>query len=382
MKFKPLLLILFLFSLFSCKDKELKIDKEKTSDNIEKTEKKAPKLQINESELTLNLTQANRLSKLPLHCLQNQYPNKLSQVLSDSVDLGTPKELHPAFYGCFDWASSVQGHWALVRLLKDFPDLESADSIRKIVKQNISKNNIQKEINYFKREQEYSFERMYGWSWLLKLQSELDSWDDKDGKVMSANLRPLSDYIVDKYMDFLPKLNYPLRTGMRDNSAFGMSFTYDYAKQTNNDGLTKLIEDTARKLYLKDKNAPIEWEPDGFDLFSPTLEEINLMQKILPRDEFIFWVDDFLPQLRSTKFDMKPIEITNQTDEYLAHLDGLNFSRACVFYRLAKEMPNEYGHLKALGDIHLAKSLSKITDRNYEGRYWLASFSLYALLER
>src|SRR5690606_28288340 len=153
------------------------------------------------------------------------------------------------------------GHWSLVKLLKDYPDLENGDSILTRIKENISKQNIKKEINYFKREQEYSFERMYGWSWLLKLQSELDSWDTPEGKQLSANLKPLSEFIVSRYIEFLPKLNYPLRVGMHGNSAFGMSFAYDYAKQSGNEELKTVIDQTARRLYLKDKNCPIDWEP-------------------------------------------------------------------------------------------------------------------------
>ncbi len=374
------LLGFFIFFLTSCKKGEVK--PEKKTETTEVTETKTNEKAVPESEVSLDPVQANRLAKLPFGCIQNQFPNKTAQVLSDSADLGTPKSLHPAFYGCFDWHSSVHGHWSLVKLLKDFPNLENRDSILTRIKENISKQNIQKEINYFKREQEYSFERMYGWSWLLKLQSELDSWDSDEGRQLSSNLKPLSDFIVSRYIEFLPKLNYPLRVGMHGNSAFGMGFAWDYAKQSGNEELRLTIDEAARRLYLKDKKCPIEWEPDGFDFFSPCLEVIDLMQRVLPRDEFTFWIDDFMPDLKSKKFKLEPAVVTDRTDGHLVHLDGLNFSRAWVLYRLAKEMPNEYGHLKALGDKHLAYSLPIITDGSYEGEHWLASFALYALSER
>ncbi|MGB6094131.1 MAG: DUF2891 domain-containing protein [Moheibacter sp.] len=380
MSIRPLLFGLLVFFIFSCKKGEVKPEKETKTTEVADT--KTVNNTIPESEVSLNLVQANRLAELPFRCFQNQYPNKTGQVLSDSADLGTPKSLHPAFYVCFDWHSSVHGHWSLVKLLKDYPDLENRDSILIRIKENISKQNIQKEINYFNRKQEYSFERMYGWSWLLKLQSELDSWDTPEGKQLSANLKPLSDFIVGRYIEFLPKLNYPLRVGMHGNSAFGMTFAYDYAQQSGNEELKTVIDQTARRLYLKDKNCPIEWEPDGFDFFSPCLEEIDLMLRVLPRDEFIFWIDDFIPKLKTKKFNLKPADVTDRTDGHLVHLDGLNFSRAWVLYRLAKEMPNEYGHLKALADKHLAHSLPMITDGSYEGEHWLASFALYALSER
>lgn len=337
---------------------------------------------IDESQLALDLNQANRLASLAFKCMQTEYPNKTGQVLRDSLDLGTPKAMHPAFYGCFDWHSSVHGHWSLVKLIKDFPELEQHDSILVRLKENLTAKNIQKEILYFQRDQEYAFERMYGWTWLLQLQMELDSWETPDGQSMAKNLQPLSDLIVQRYLEFLPKLNYPIRVGTHGNSAFGMGFAHDYAKQTKNENLQKVIETTARNLYLKDKNCPIGWEPDGFDFLSPCLEEVALMLRILPRDEFSFWIADFMPELKSTKFSMKVAEVSDRTDGHLVHLDGLNFSRAWVLYSLAKVNPIEYGHLKAEGDKHLMHSLPSIVDGSYEGEHWLGSFALYALSKR
>ncbi len=340
------------------------------------------KKSVPEEAVTLDLIQANRLAGLPLKCMQVEYPNKTGQVLNDSADLGTPKQLHPAFYGCFDWHSSVHGHWSLVKLLKDFPELEHRDSIILQLEQNISKQNIQGEMVYFNREQEYSYERMYGWTWLLKLQEELDTWNSDEGKEMAQNLQPLTDLLISRYIEFLPKLNYPIRVGTHTNSAFGMSFAYDYAVHAKNAELKSIITQTARKLYLKDKNCPISWEPDGFDFLSPCLEEVTLMQRILPRDEFLFWINDFLPQLKNRNFSMEVAKVSDREDGHLVHLDGLNFSRAWVFYKLADELPGEYGHLKQEGDKHLAYSLLSITDGSYEGEHWLASFALYALSER
>lgn len=378
MKSKFILISFLVLISFSCKEKE----KTQTGDNKTTKVEEVVKEKIAVELVSLDLAQANRLASLPLKCMQNEYPNKTGQVLSDSADLGSPKALHPAFYGCFDWHSSVHGHWSLVKLLKDFSELEHRDSILKQLNENLSKKNIQQEINYFNRQQEYSFERMYGWTWLLKLQSELNTWDDESGQKLAQNLQPLSDLIVNRYIEFLPKLNYPIRVGTHGNSAFGMSFAYDYAKLSKNKELLDAIEATARRLYLKDKSCPITWEPDGFDFLSPCLEEVDLMLRILPRDEFSFWLAEFLPELKDPKFSMKVAEVSDRTDGHLVHLDGLNFSRAWVFYRLAKANPNEYGHLKAEGDKHLAASLPSIVDGSYEGEHWLASFALYALSER
>src|SRR5690606_16240373 len=178
---------------------------------------------------------------------------------------------------------------------------------------NLSKENIQAEINYFNREQEYAYERMYGWTWLLKLQEELDNWNTTEGKEMAGNLRPLTDLLIDRYIEFLPKLNYPLRVGTHTNSAFGMSFAYNYAIYSKNEKLKNSIEENAKRLYLKDENCPIAWEPDGMDFLSPCLEEVTLMQRILPETEFLQWLDSFLPQLKNKDFDLEVGKVSDRT---------------------------------------------------------------------
>lgn len=337
---------------------------------------------LDDSKVNLDLAQANRLAGLPFKCLQTEYPNKTSQVLDTKEDLGSPRELHPAFYGCFDWHSSVHGHWSLVKLLKDFPELNNREEILEKLKQNITEENIQGEIAYFNRKQEYSFSRTYGWTWLLKLQMELNTWQNEDAQQMAKNLQPLTDVLVSRYQEFLPKLLYPIRVGTHNNSAFGMSFAYDYAIHAKNQNLKSSIEEAAKRLYSNDKNCPISWEPDGFDFLSPCLEEVSLMQRILSSEELNSWLDVFLPELKTKEFELEVAKVSDREDGHLIHLDGLNFSRAWVFYRLAKQFPEKYGHLKQLGDVHLAHSLPSIVDGSYEGEHWLASFALYAMSER
>lgn len=337
---------------------------------------------LDDSKVNLDLSQANRLASLPFKCLQTEYPNKTSQVLDTKEDLGSPRELHPAFYGCFDWHSSVHGHWSLVKLLKDFPELNNREEILEKLKQNITEENIQGEIAYFNRKQEYSFSRTYGWTWLLKLQMELNTWQNEDAQQMAKNLQPLTDVLVSRYQEFLPKLLYPIRVGTHNNSAFGMSFAYDYAIHAKNQNLKSSIEEAAKRLYSNDKNCPISWEPDGFDFLSPCLEEVSLMQRILSPEELNSWLDVFLPELKTKEFELEVAKVSDREDGHLVHLDGLNFSRAWVFYRLAKQFPEKYGHLKQLGDVHLAHSLPSIVDGSYEGEHWLASFALYAMSER
>ena len=327
---------------------------------------------------TLNLEEANRLASLPLHCMQTEYPNKLGQVLGDSTNLQSPKTLHPTFYGCFDWHSSVHGHWSLVSLLKQFPTLDHSDEIREKLAQNISKENIEQEVLYFKGKYNTSFERTYGWAWLLKLAEELHTWDDPLAKTLEENLQPLTDIIIEGYMDFLPKLNYPIRVGEHTNTAFGLTFAYDYAETVGNETLKNLIVQRAKDFFFSDKDCPLSWEPSGFDFLSPCLEEVDIMRRVLPKEEFKGWLEQFLPQLSSKDFSWPQGEVSDRTDGKLVHLDGVNFSRAWCLYGIANQF-EDYNHLKKVANEHINYSLPSIVDDNYEGTHWLGSFAIYAL---
>ncbi len=325
---------------------------------------------------------ANGLARLPLKCLQQEYPNKLSQLLADASELGSPKTLHPAFYGCFDWHSSVHGHWSLVYLLKQFPNLENRQEIISKLSVNLSKENITQEIAYLNKKHEKSYERTYGWAWLLKLQQELDTYKEPFAQQLAQNLQPLTDLLAERYIEFLPKLNYALRVGTHTNTAFGLSLAWDYAVHANNVALQNSIRKNALRLFKNDANCPFDWEPSGTDFLSPCLEEIGIMQRILLGKEFIKWLKDFAPRLFDKKYTWEPGVVSDRTDGHLVHLDGLNFSRAWNFYRLANQYPKQLGHLKHLADRHLTYSLPAIVDGNYEGEHWLASFALHAFEEK
>jgi len=329
----------------------------------------------------LTVTEASRLAALPLKCLQQEYPNKLGQVLNDSSALLSPQELHPAFYGCFDWHSSVHGHWLLVRLLKQFPDMENAAQIRGKLNEQLTAANIQTEIAFFATKHNESFERTYGWAWILKLQQELSSWEDADAKKWSSALQPLSDLIAQKYIVFLPKLVYPIRSGEHINTAFGLTFAFDYAVYTNNDSLQQAITLKARQCYLPDKNYPLHYEPGGYDFLSGGLEEMDLMRRVLPKSEFESWLKGFLPGIFKKNFGLAPGRVSDRTDGKLVHLDGLNFSRAWCLYGLAKS-DKKFAHLERIANAHLSYSLPSITDGDYMGEHWLASFAVLALLSQ
>lgn len=326
----------------------------------------------------LNLDMANTLSKLPLKCMEQEYPNKLNQVIGGDEDLQSPKALHPAFYGCFDWHSAVHGHWSLVSLLKQFPEIDNAQLIKQKLLQNISKENIEKEIQYFFGTHNASYERTYGWAWLLKLAEELHTWDDPTARELENNLQPLTNLIITKYIEFLPKLNYPIRVGEHPNTAFGLSFAYDYAVEANHLELKTLIEQRAKDFYFNDENCPLSWEPSGFDFLSPCLEEAALMKRVLSETEFKTWFSKFLPALTKVDFQMETGEVSDRSDGKLVHLDGVNFSRAWSLNKISEGIP-EYRHLKNVANHHINYSLPSIVDDSYEGGHWLGSFAIYAL---
>ncbi len=376
-------LILLCFGLFACKGDQAK-DNDTTNDTSTDTVDVKELLPdaLNASEpVILDVEEANKLIDLPLGCIETEYPNKLGQTLENKDAMGEPHELHPAFYGCFDWHSSVHAHWSLVSLLKQFPKIEKKEVIRETLKKSLSAENIKGELDYFKRSESGSFERTYGWAWLLKLAEELRTWEDPLGQELANNLQPLTDLIVENYKEFLPKLNYPVRVGEHTNTAFGLVLAYDYAEATENEEFLELIKKQAQEFYLKDDNCPVTWEPSGYDFLSPCLSEIDIMRRILPKNAFSLWMDDFMPQLKNEDFELEVGEVSDRSDGKLVHLDGLNFSRAWIFYGLANQYPEQFGHLKSIANEHVAYSFPNLVGDGYEGGHWLGTFAIYALQE-
>lgn len=329
--------------------------------------------------MQLDLAQAERLAALPLGCIQQPFPYKSHHVLAAPEELALPQVHHPAFYGCFDWHSAVHGHWSLVFLLKQFPEIASATTIRERLAQNLTAENIAAEVAYFSMNRESeSFSRTYGWAWLLKLSEELRGWDDEQGQEWARNLQPLADLLCAKYVEYLPKLVYPIRVGEHTNTAFGLNFALDYARSAPHPELARVIESRARDFYLDDAGCPLDWEPSGYDFLSPCLQELDLMRKVLTPEEFGPWAERFLPGIASGELALVPGEVIDRSDGKLVHLDGLNFSRAWCLYPLADRHPV----LLAVADAHVAHSLDRIVDGDYSGQHWLASFALYALKTR
>lgn len=343
-------------------------------------ESENPYLQLSETgHLGLTEAGASHFSRLALDCIQKEYPNKLNQVLTDGSELKEPHELHPAFYGCFDWHSSVHGHWMLVKLLKKFPNMTVADEIRTKIGANLTRENILAEVKYIEQESK-SWERTYGWAWLLKLAEELYTWDDAQGREWYNNLIPLTEKVAYRYETFLPVLNYPIRSGVHPNTAFGLSFAWDYAHTTGAKEFQGMIESKARKYFIFDHDCPADWEPSGQDFLSSCLEEANLMQRILTKREFKQWFKYFMPKDKILSV-ARPAVVSDRSDPKIVHLDGLNLSRAWSMYGLLPKMArNKYRKilLKA-AEEHLRVTLPNIASENYEGAHWLASFVVYAL---
>lgn len=335
------------------------------------------------TKFQLTIDGASHLASLPLKCVEQQYPNKINHVaISDSDEIITPIKMHPAFYGCFDWHSSVHGHWMLVRLLKAFPTLPEAQAIRKILSKNLSAENIAMEAKYFDAPLSKNFERTYGWAWLLKLQQELMDWNDTDAVKWKNNLAPLCDTIVNIWMKFLPKQTYPNRTGVHPNTAFGLVFALDYARATKNKLFENAIIKSSKTIFGKDKNAPTIWEPDGTDFLSPSLEEADLMRRVLNKQEFLVWFNNYISLAGIKHVTVLPV-VSDRNDLQIVHLDGLCFSRSWCLKGIASALPKNDARKKLLIQSaikHLNASLPNVASGAYGGEHWLASFAVYALM--
>jgi hypothetical protein len=327
----------------------------------------------------LTLKGASHLAGLPLKCISQQFPYKTGIVYADSTQIRMPKEYHPAFHGCFDWHSSVHGHWMLVKLLKSYPAMPEATAIRNLLRLQLSNRNIIGELKVFMQKDNKSFERTYGWAWILQLQKELMEWNDTLGRQLAANLQPLASHFSAAYREYLNKLVYPLRVGEHPNLAFGLRLAWDYASVKKDDSLLASIRDAALKFYREDSACPITWEPGGTDFLSPCLEEADLMWRILPGQEYEIWLKRFLPSLFEPMIPLKPGEVKDRTDGKLVHLDGLNFSRAWCLFGIAQHVTSNNENLMNLANIHLSAALPHVASGDYMGEHWLASFAVYAL---
>ena len=326
---------------------------------------------------------AEKLSELPIHCISQEFPNKTGHSADGADDHKLlPSQLHPSFYGCLDWHSSVHGHWMLVKLLKQFPKIKDKDKIIKILENSFQVEKLKIEAKYFtKYKTTKTFERTYGWAWVLKLDQELLTWDDPNAKKWHKNLQPLTSEVVRLWLDFLPKQTYPNRTGVHPNTAFGLCFALDWAVATKNEAFEMAIISKANQFYYYQKDAPAYLEPDGSDFLSPNLEIADLMRRIMSPKEFEIWFTKFLNKTSINNLLKMPV-VSDRTDFQIVHLDGLSLSRAWCLKSIASAFSSK-NPLKAkfekTSNLFLAKTLPNVTSGNYGGDHWLASFAVYAL---
>ena len=323
----------------------------------------------NPSAHEFDASAAERFARLALACVHKEYPNKISHVLNSDADVAPPRNLTPAFCGCYDWHSSVHGHWLLVRLLRTFPDASFIKPARDALKKSLTAENLKTEAAYLRGEGRASFERPYGLAWLLQLCAELREWDDPQAREMLGNLKPLEDAAVERLRTWLPKLSHPVRVGEHDQTAFALGLILDYARGKNDQTLAKLATDSARKFFLADANCPLAYEPSGEDFLSPCLGEADVMRRVLPQAEFGKWLTQFLPQIPSTATaNWLPIVVSpDPSDPKLAHLDGLNLSRAWMLQGILSVLPVDDPRRAALAsaaEAHRRAGLAAVTGKH------------------
>lgn len=334
--------------------------------------------------LQLNSARASEFAKVALAGIAREYPNKPGEVLTGPQDLKSPRAMHPAFYGSYDWHSSVHGHWLLVRLLKLFPDLVEGAEARSRLRENLTRSNLEVEAAYFDVRENRSFERMYGWAWALRLAAELSGWDDPDGRAWAENLNPLERKLVTLTRDYLPRLTYPVRTGVHPDTAFALGQILDYARTVGDRSLEELVVRRARDYYLSDADYPVHFEPSGQDFFSAGLNVADLMRRVLSADEFSRWLNQFAPGLRRGRLGnwAKPAVVSDLTDPQIVHLVGLNLSRAWTMQGILSVIDPADRRGRALTEsmqAHAAEGMKYVFSGHYEGEHWLATFAVYHL---
>lgn len=328
---------------------------------------------------------AGRYAATIVRAVQQEYPNDLRHPMTGPDDRPAPREIHPAFYGCYDWHSCVEMHWALVRLLRLAPDALPAGQVRKVLGEHLTAEALTTEAAYFVGHP--GFKRPYGWGWALMLAHELSTWDDPDARRWAANTRPLADIIAELFVVWLPRATYPSREGAHANSAFGLARALPFARARAHDGDHRLLDaigEAAWRWYGDDTDYPGGWEPNGADFLSPALAEAELMSEVLEPAAFADWFERFLPGLasRHPAALLEPAVVSDPTDGQIAHLHGLNLYRAYAYQRLAGTLADGDPREPVLRDAvrhHADASLPAVCGSGYMVEHWLACYAVLLL---
>ncbi len=329
----------------------------------------------------------SRFADLALKCVHQEYPNKIAHVLTSDEDVAPPRELTPVFYGCFDWHSSVHGHWLLTRLLRLYPQAEFTAEAEAALDASFKADRVAREVAYVTHPERASFERPYGVAWLLQLTAELREWDDPRAQRWLAILEPLETALAANMQTWLVKLAYPIRTGEHSQTAFAFGLFLDWARISGREDFARLVTDKSREFYQGDRHCPMAYEPSGQDFLSPCLAEADLMRRIMNAEAYAGWLTGFMPGIPTDGgTGWLPLAVvTDPTDGKLAHLDGLNISRAWMLEGMAHGLPAEDARkasLLATAAVHRRSGLASVTGEHYEGGHWLGSFATYLLTRR
>lgn len=352
----------------------------------------SPSLMANNADAKASsndLTVANRFAQLALACVHKEYPNIIKHMMTGAEHVKPPKQLYPAFYGCFDWHSSVHGHWLLTRIASQYPETPHYPDIINHLDISFTEENIAGEVAYFNREGTgTSFERPYGLAWFLQLTSELREWNSPEAKRWLTTLLPLEQKIVANVTDWLPKLSFPIRVGEHSQTAFAFGLMLDWSRTADDVAFENLLTKTITRLYANDVNCPLAYEPSGQDFLSPCVAEADLMRRVYSRENYAKWLSAFLPSI--------PIDgdgswinvatVVDKSDGKLAHLDGLNLSRAWMLEGIASALPVDDKRVAAINSAaqaHKAAGVDAvINDMHYMGSHWLGSFATYLETQR
>lgn len=333
------------------------------------------------SRRTLGAAPADRFARLALDCVHREYPNHPLTLLTEDADVRPPRAHTPAFFGCFDWHSAVHGHWTLVRLLRLFPSEPWSNAARSALRQSLTTENLAAEVRHLSKPGREGFERPYGLAWLLQLAAELREWAEPDAVGFVDAITPLEGICRDRLAEWLPKLTHPIRSGEHSQTAFAMGLALDWAKTTPDQDFEALICERAGRFYGGDEDLPLRFEPSGHDFLSPALGEADLMRRVAPGKVFGAWLGQAMPRGCS----LLPVTSPDRADGKLAHLDGLNLSRAWMLDGIVsalEEGDTRREELERLADAHAEAGLSAVTGEHYSGGHWLGTFATYLMTAR
>ena len=326
-----------------------------------------------------------KMAQLAIACLDQVYPNSIKHVLNNAADAATPDQLYPAFFGCFDWHSSVHGHWLLARTARLFPNHPDSAQFIQRLDAHFTPERLRAELDYFSQPGRQGFERPYGLAWFLQLYTEIHDWPHPKATRWRQAMEPLKDHIVGQLSDWIPKLAYPIRGGEHSQTAFAFGLIHDYARQTGDQQMLDLIRQHSLRLYASDRDCPVNYEPSGHDFLSPCLAEADLMRRLMTPKAYKKWLKQFLPDSQSGTGWLPVARVTDRKDGKLAHLDGLNLSRAWMLEGMAFALPvkdRQRTYLLKLAKAHATAGLTGVTGTHYAGGHWLGSFATYYLTQR